>query len=178
MMVQQRSLTFHKGEPESHKLAVYRVMGVFNVLGKNGYNIIENFPLEYTDEFKKQLPSNRTFLGHNADLCIFDWVVDMNEPKPFDINKPTKRLRAVIEVHGDVGFWYFGFNGKKKKGTATKHSKKSQQRNDKIVSNWCEQNDVQYIVLKKEEILGDCTQDGYIQRSFDYIKENLKEFLK
>jgi len=174
MRVQTRSATFKPGEPMDHMMAVQRIRAIFNVLGKNGLHMDENVPLQL---FIDQLPDNRVYSQHKADLGIFDFVVDMDYG--LDANVPKNRLLAIIEIHGDVGFWYMDpITGKKAKANPTRHSKPAQIRNDKLVKNYCETNGIKYIVLKKEEVLGDCTHENYISTSFKQIRKELKEFLK
>ena len=160
MRVQTRSATFKTGEPMDHMAAVQKIHGIFNVLGKNGLDMFHNVPLAL---FKNQLPSDRVCSEHEADLGILQ----------------GEKLIAIIEIHGDIGFWYMDpITGKKAKANPTRHSKPAQIRNDKLVKNYCETNGIKYIVLKKEEVLGDCTHKDYVSTSFKQIRKELKEFLK
>jgi len=119
--------------------------------------------------FANQLPKNRVCSEHEADLGI------VCNPS----SKDEQKLVAIIEIHGDVGFWYMDpITGKKAKANPTRHSKPAQKRNDKLVKNYCETNGIKYIVLKKEEVLGDCTHKDYVSTSFKQIRKELKEFLK
>ena len=89
---------------------------------------------------------------------------------------------AVIEIMGNVGFYYRSISGKVKRGRATRHSKERQMQNDKINRNFIEKYHAgtKYIPLLKEEILGDCGKDGKddTHDTIRYLAENLGGYIK
>ena len=179
MTVQLQSQTIKRGPPLDHELAVDKVFWFLNNNKREDNWIIDkDIPLTYSQEFKRQLPKVRTFNGHTGDLGIYEPIFDVNK------NLIGFELLALIEINGNIGFYYHHpVTGKVKRGTATKHSKESQKRNDKIVRNYLEKYhpNAKYIVLLKEEVLGDCGKNGkdeeYKTTTIRQLKEDLAEWI-
>ena len=178
-MVQLQSQTIKKGEPLDHILAVQKVYWfLINNKREEHWIIDKDIPLTFTPEFKKQLPKVRTYNGHTGDLGIYEPIYEDGEIRDFN-------LLALIEINGNIGFYYHHpITGKVKRGTATKHSKANQIKNDKIVRNYLEKYHPQtkYIVLLKEEVLGDCGKNGkdeeYKTTTIRHLFSELKEWVK
>lgn len=176
---QCRSQIFKPGEALDHFLAVDKVFWFLNNNKREQEWIIDKeVPLTYTPEFKKQLPKVRTFNGHTGDLGIYEPIYHEGELRDFN-------LLALIEINGNIGFYYrHPVTGKVKRGTATKHSKANQIRNDKIVKNYLEEYhpSAVYKVLLKEEVLGDCGKNGkdeeYKTATIRHLFEELKEWVR
>lgn len=178
-MVQLQSQTIKKGPSIDHELAVDKVFWFLNENKREEEWIIDkDIPLTYPGEFKKQLPRTRTFNGHKGDLGIIEPVYDDNK------NLVDFNLLALIEMNGNIGFYYPDpVTGKPKKANPTKHSKANQIKNDKIVRNYLEKYSpsTKYIVLLKEEVLGDCGKNGkdeeYKTATIRHLFDELKEWV-
>jgi hypothetical protein len=170
---QQQSKTIKKGSPPDHEAAVVRVLKFLYANRKsNRIGMMPDYPLIYDKEFCKQLPKDR-FPGHRADIGIDRAVMDKESEK-----LKSLKLVAIIEINGKHGgYWKNGLLVSKY--GPTKHDNPIQKEKDKIVQNWCERKKIKYIVLLKEEILGDCGKDGKDEVDTEpYLRENLKEFIK
>ena len=171
---QQQSKTIKKGEPQDHEEAVNRVFNFLYANKKNRRWLIDiNVPMVYDAEFISQLPKGR-YPGHKEDIGIY-------LPQFDKITGEIKKfvLKAVISIAGKIGGYYKNNIGTVLKYSPTKHDKPIQSKNDKIVQNWCERKKIKYIVLLKEEILGDCGKDGKDEvDTTPYLREHLKEFIR
>jgi len=185
MRAQTRSATFKKGESEDHFYAVAKVFDFLNQSLKKGYIVGIGAKVDYPPEIVTQLPKNRTHKGHTFDLVIYHEIVDMKYG--LDANIPKWLPIAYIEINGNVGYDYLDGVGRVKHANPTKHSLKKQQQNDKINKNYCENLDIVYKVLLKEEINGHVPKgelyhaDGEAERTKDmiiYLQRELLEFIK
>lgn len=174
MRQQQQSKTIKKGEPIDHAEAVNRVFNFLYANKKNRKWLIDiNVPLIYDAEFVSQLPKGR-YPGHKEDIGIY---LPQFDKETGEIRKFV--LKAVVSVMGKHGGYWKNQLGQVKKYSPTKHDKPIQTKNDKIVQNWCERKKIKYIVLLKEEILGDCGKLGKDEvDTIPYLTEKLAEFIK
>jgi hypothetical protein len=176
MITQQRSQTFKPGEPLDHIMAVEKVYEFLEHNRNEKWFIDVNVPVVYPSEINKQLPKNRTFGGHTFDLGVYAPV--FVEDTDNDIKYIREfRLKAVIEINGNVGYKYETPHGIKR-ANPTKHSKELQKRNDKINKNYCKNEGIKYIVLLKEEIMGDIKDKDKEKNTIQYMQRNLLEFIK
>lgn len=182
MPQQQLSKTIKKGEPLDHLLAVSKVFWFLDKNKKNKDWIVDvGVGLRYSDEFAKQLPKSMNYKGHAFDLVIMERVFDPDGEVVINL-----KFKAVIEIGGNIGFYYLDpVTGKPTKANPTRHSKPLQKRNDKIVQNFLKSEPrlkhCKYITLLKEEILGDCGKNGkddsYKTNTIRYLEENLRDWI-
>ena len=184
-MTKYLSETIKKGEPEDHRLAVEKVVYFLNENKfDRDWQIRDGYEVQYPIEMVKQLNKYRVHLYHTFDIGILAPILDMSQIEPFKANIPKYVPIAVIEMMGNIGFYYRSTNGKIKKANPTKHSKAKQIQNDKVNRNMIEKHfhGTRYITLLKEEVLGDCGHDGKQDTHYtiSYLSEHVEllAFLK
>jgi len=177
MKQQNRSATFQPGEPLDHQMAVNKVQNFLrdNFKQENRF-VFTDIDVDYSPDIISQLPKIRRHDGHTFDLGIFDKIVNMDYK--FNDNIPQLIPRAYIEINGNVGYDYYDGAGRVVHANPTKHNKALQKRNDKINKNYCENMDIKYITLLKEEINGDIKDKDQEKNTIQYMQRELLEFIK
>ena len=146
MREKYKSQTIKKGEPDDHILAVELGVAFINKHRQtNTIRAIKDYYIRYPEKFIQKMKfKDGEFKEHVVDSVILE-----------ELDNGTEQPRLFIEWQGNLDY-KTKYQGKPLHVTRTKHSKKSQQKNDGIFQNYRDLYHPQANIIRplKEELFG------------------------